>query len=89
MQVLWLYNTQVTDLEPLRELTQLEGLNLQSPQVSDLAPLRDLTQLQWLTLAGTQVSDLSPLVKMKNVEIYLDWEQVTVPEELKDQVVRW
>ncbi len=84
------FYSEVKDLEPLRNLTELLWLYLSDTQVSDLEPLRELTQLQSLSLDGTQVSDLSPLVKMKNVTIYLyEGQQVTIPEELKDRVVRW
>ena len=89
LHVLYLIGTQVTDLDPLRELTQLQQIYLNRTQVSDITPLRDLTQLQLLYLYSTQVSDLSPLTGMKSVTIFLDEnQQVTIPEELKDRVVR-
>ena len=89
LQVLILNDTQVSDLEPLRGLTQLQELYLTDAPVSDLRPLRKLTQLKFLELSGTLVSDLSSLAKIKGVTIYLYEErQVTVPEELKDRVLR-
>ena len=83
-----LNGAQVSDLSPLRELTQLQVLYLlNDTQVSDLSPLRELIQLQVLYLQGTQVSDLTPLKKMKGVKIYLNaGQRVMVPEELKDRV---
>ena len=79
----------VTDLEPLRELSQLRSLDLGNTQISDLEPLRELTKLRELILIDTQVSDLAPLVNMKGVTIYINKRQhVTVPEELKDRVKR-
>ncbi|MCA3507071.1 MAG: TIR domain-containing protein, partial [Rhodobacter sp.] len=56
-----LASTPVSDLAPLRGLTGLQELRLDSTQVSDLAPLQGLTGLQELRLDSTQVSDLAPL----------------------------
>ncbi|MCA3447640.1 MAG: leucine-rich repeat domain-containing protein [Rhodobacter sp.] len=61
LQTLKLYNTQVSDLAPLRGLTGLQTLWLSNTQVSDLAPLQRLTGLQTLWLDNTPVSDLAPL----------------------------
>ena len=89
LRQLYLGGTQVTDLEPLYHLTQLQWLSLRETQVSDLEPLCELTKLKELVLCETQVSDLTPLLKIKGVTIYLnEGQQVTVPEELKDRVVR-
>ena len=43
-----LQNTQVSDLSPLAELTNLEWLDLPYTQVSDLSPLADLKSLKEL-----------------------------------------
>ena len=49
--------TEVIDLEPLKDLTELQYLGLSDTQVSALEPLKALTNLQRLYLGGTQVSD--------------------------------
>jgi hypothetical protein len=56
-----LSRTKVSDMEPLRALTNLRSLVLSGTQVSDIEPLRALTNLRWLDLSGTQVSNLQPL----------------------------
>ena len=53
------------------------------------APIVRWTQLWSLDLTSTPVSDLEPLVGMTSVTIVLDKkQQVTVPKELKGQVLR-
>jgi len=51
----------IRGLDPLKDLTALESLDLIGTQVSDLAPLQGLTALQSLVLSYTQVSDITPL----------------------------
>lgn len=59
--ILNLNGTKVSDLSPLRDLTELRTLWLNDTAVSDLSPLRYLTALDDLSLDWTAVSDLSPL----------------------------
>ncbi|MEN8220262.1 MAG: protein kinase [Pseudomonadota bacterium] len=47
---------EISDLEPLRELTSLQRLNCRSNQISDLEPLCALTNLQILWCKGNQIS---------------------------------
>ena len=88
-QVLYLNQTQVSDLTPLQELKNLQwlALSLNQTQVSDLTPLQELKNLQWLDLNQTQVSDLTPLQELKNLILYLNQTQVsdlTPLQELKN-----
>jgi Leucine-rich repeat (LRR) protein len=53
--------TQVSDLDPLREMTGLQKIVLHMTQVSDITPLSGMARLQSLFLSGTQVSDIIPL----------------------------
>ncbi len=62
-----LHNKQVSDLLPLAELKNLEGLMLGNTQVSDLSPLAELKNLISLTLGNTRVSDLSLLAELKRL----------------------
>ncbi len=59
MKSLWLINTQITTLEPIRGMTQLKQLNLHGAPITDegLKPLADFTGLQWLSLGGSKVTD--------------------------------
>ena len=63
-----LRRTRVSDLTPLRNLTQLQWLDLNRTSVSDLTPLQNLTQLQSLDLGGTFVSDLTPLRNLAKLQ---------------------
>ena len=55
------YN-RISDLSPLKNLTNLEILDLHiNGRISDVSPLKDLINLQWLSLRGNQISDISPL----------------------------
>jgi internalin A len=60
-QRLWLTNTGVTELEPLRRLTNLQGLWLANTGGTELEPLRGLTSLRELSLDNTGVTNLEPL----------------------------
>ena len=47
-----LQNTNITDLELLKEFTQLTSLDLQKNQITDVSALASLTQLTRLGLTG-------------------------------------
>jgi hypothetical protein len=64
-----LSRTKVSDMEPLRALTNLRSLVLSGTQVSDIEPLRALTNLRWLDLSGTQVSNLQPLQAVTDLTV--------------------
>ena len=75
--------TQVSDLEPLAQLTALGTLVLWGAEVSDLEPLAQLTALERLDLDRTQVSDLEPLAQLTALErLDLDRTQVSDLEPL-------
>jgi internalin A len=65
---LHLSGKKVSDLTPLKSLTQLQELDVSSTQVSDLTPLESLTQLQQLNVSVTQVSDLTPLKALTQLQ---------------------
>jgi len=72
-----LSHTQVSDLSPLKSLTNLEWLRLSYTEVSDLTPLKGLSNLQLLDLDETQVMDLTPLRELSSLEtLNLDETQV-------------
>ena len=54
-------------VEPLKGLTALRELNLNSTQVANLKPLRGLTALRTLDLSATKVADLTPLQDLPNL----------------------
>ena len=59
----------LNDLSPLKDLTQLQLLDVSCTQVSDLTPLKDLKQLQHLYVYSTQVSDLTPLKDLTQLQL--------------------
>jgi internalin A len=60
---------ELNDLSPLKNLTALQQLSVNSTQVSDLSPLENLTALQQLFFNWTPVSDLSPLKDLKQLKV--------------------
>ncbi|MCL2070813.1 MAG: leucine-rich repeat domain-containing protein [Oscillospiraceae bacterium] len=64
-------NGKISDITPLRDLTNLRELDLSFNQISDLSPLYRLTNLRSLHLKFNQISDISPLCMMFRLE-YLD-----------------
>ncbi|MEO5943496.1 MAG: hypothetical protein ABIP30_03605 [Ferruginibacter sp.] len=59
---------QVLDLEPLRNLKQLQVLHCSSLALKSIEPLKELVELQELRLDHTAVTDLSPLKNLVNLE---------------------
>ena len=55
------YNDAISDLSPLRGLTQLTWLDLSGTDVLDVSPLSGLTALRTLQLYKSPISDVSPL----------------------------
>jgi hypothetical protein len=56
--------TKVSDLAPIRGLTELESLYLKGTKVSDLSPIHEMTTLESLYLEATEVSDLAPILNL-------------------------
>ncbi|MBW2464755.1 MAG: hypothetical protein JRH11_24110 [Deltaproteobacteria bacterium] len=61
LRLLWLHNTGVTDLSPLRGLDSLVELDLGGLAVDDFRVLGDLPSIEHLDFHGTRFSDLSLL----------------------------
>ena len=64
-------NGNISDLSPLRGLSNLTELQLDRNKISDLSPLRGLTNLRYLHLSVNMISDLSPLRGLNLEELYL------------------
>ena len=58
----------ISDLTPLRNLTNLIVLHLGCNAVSDLTPLRNLSRLKWLDLNENEITALDPLADLTNLE---------------------
>ena len=56
------------DLKPIKNLTSLKSLNLDSSQISDITPIKEMINLKVLSLSMTQVSNLEPVKHLVNLE---------------------
>ena len=62
-------NGQALDnIEPLKNLVNLEELSIEFKTIVDISPIKDLVKLKKLCLIGNRVSDLTPLKKLINLE---------------------
>jgi internalin A len=62
-------NRDLSELSTIKNLVQLQILNISNTKVSDLSPVKDLTQLQILYVSNTQVSDLAPIKNLAQLQI--------------------
>lgn len=60
--------TKVTTLEPLRNCTEIEYLEIFSTAVTDLSPLAELTKLEHLNISRVPAEDLSPIMELSNMK---------------------
>lgn len=62
-------NSQITSINELSELTNLESLVLRdNAKLSDISPIAGLTSLKKIDLSGCSISDISALAEMTNIE---------------------
>ena len=59
-------NSKISDLSPLRGLTNLQFLEVHG-ELSDLSPLAESVNLRGLEIGGSNVSDLSPIARLVNL----------------------
>ncbi len=84
LQNLNLNRLEVSDLEPIRGLTNLQVLYFGDTSVTDLEPIKELTNLQLLVFFRTQVIDIDPIRGMTDLEwLTIDNTHVTNLEPLK------
>ena len=60
--------SQLSDITPLANLTNLENLIIAYSQLSDITPLANLTNLENLIITYSQVSNITPLANLTNLE---------------------
>ena len=74
---LYLHSSQIRDLSPLADSTQLTLLSLYDNEITDITPLAGLTELTELQLYGNQIKDLTSLAELKNLEkLFLSKNQI-------------
>jgi len=66
--MLHLAGNQISDISPLKHLTNLRELFLEDNQISDISPLSSLKNLELLVLSRNPISDVSPLSAMTSLE---------------------
>jgi len=84
-----LIGKEIRDLKPLRNLTQLQELDLSWNEITDIRPLGILTQLQELSLGENKITDLRPLEKLTPLhEHKLWWNEIgdLTPSEKQTQL---
>jgi len=75
---------EISDLSPLKGLTNLKELELWGNEITDVSPLAGLTKLEKLHLGDSQISDLSPLAGLAKLEkLWLDGNQISDLSPLK------
>jgi Leucine-rich repeat (LRR) protein len=58
----------ITDITPLKSLTNLTKLNLDINQIRDVSPLKSLTELTILHLYDNKITDISPLASLTKLK---------------------
>ena len=68
---------QLSNLEGIERLTNLQWLNLGGNRIEDLSPLAGLAHLRYLDLSNNRIKDLSPLAGLTQLtELLLDGNQI-------------
>ena len=67
LRLLVLPRNNISNLNPLINLSKLEHLELWDNPISDIFPIAGLVQLQFLVLGGCQVSDITPIANLTNL----------------------
>jgi hypothetical protein len=88
LRLFYIYDANITDLEPLAALGELRQLFLTDlPRVSDLRPLKRLTKLQCVKLQGLpEVKNAEPLLALPDLKaISINDSGIAVPPELESK----
>ena len=73
------------NITPLKELQQLNTLDLRSNKLSDISPLKELQQLNTLDLRYNKLSDISPLKELQQLNtLYLSDNNLSDISPLKE-----
>lgn len=65
---LFLYENQISNLDPLSALTHLRELGIDGNNISDVNPLAHMKQLQTLFIGRNPISDFAPIAKLKKLK---------------------
>ena len=62
------HNNNITSLDPLNELSELQNLDCSYTNVEDISPIRNLNKINTLDISNTQITDISDLRYANNVK---------------------
>ena len=65
---LFLYENQISNLDPLLALTHLKELGLDGNNIRDISRLAQMKQLQTLFIGGNPISDFTPIAKLNELK---------------------
>ena len=61
-------NDNITTLDPLNELSELQDLDCSNTNVYDISPIRNLNKINTLDISNTQITDISDLRYANNIK---------------------
>jgi len=71
-------NSSISDFNEIRDLKELEYLNLAFNNITDISWVKDLTKLKRLVLSTNQITNISSIKNVKNlIELDLSYNQIT------------
>ena len=62
-------NSDITSLDPLNELSELQNLDCSNTNIEDISPIRNLNKINTLNISNTKISDISDLKYANNIRI--------------------
>ena len=85
LTALILWDNNIVDLSPIKELRSLKKLDLSFNQINNISVLKDLSNLTILYLSSNQIRDISVLKDLSNLtELYLNSNQIIDISVLKE-----
>ena len=74
---------QISDLSPIRDLKNLERLQIRGQRISDLSALGVLQAIEYLALNNNQITDFSPLLRLASLKrLYLGGNKISAIPDL-------
>ena len=79
VKILDLANNEITDLDNLSDLSNIEELYLSNNKIGYIDALSNLLKLRILDLSDNLIDDISPIINLPNLE-YIDLSGNRIPE---------
>lgn len=85
LKQLWMTKTGITNYDFLKDLPELEGIDISQNNISDLSFLKEFPKLKSLAAAGNQLTDISVLKSLPQLEsLNLEQNDITDISALKE-----